>query len=140
MLIDCYELLYIHTLYTYIIYLHLKHISLIVIFTCKFPFRTPTKSPVKLSSSYRQKDSLSQLTQLVDRGERHGLFLDKMPGRIQQVVRDENLRFMHNKDIYNESYLQFILKLLVANIVSSVFTYLLFSTFNIKNILINMCL
>lgn len=63
-----------------------------------------------------------------------------MPGRIQQVVRDENLRFMHNRDIYNDSYLQFILKLLIANIVSSVFTDLFLSIFIVKNILRNMIL
>ncbi|KFM65449.1 Ubiquitin carboxyl-terminal hydrolase 24, partial [Stegodyphus mimosarum] len=79
--------------------------------------RTPSKqSPAKHSSPQRQRDSLSQLTQLVDKGERHGLFLDKMPARIQQVVRDENLRFMHNRDIYNESYFYFIRQLLFANI------------------------
>ncbi|GIY96406.1 ubiquitin carboxyl-terminal hydrolase 24 [Caerostris extrusa] len=79
--------------------------------------KTPKKqSPAHHISPHRQRDSLSQLTQLVDRGERHGLFLEKMPARIQQVVQDENLRFMHNCDIYNDSYFLFIRQLLFANI------------------------
>ncbi|XP_015922706.1 ubiquitin carboxyl-terminal hydrolase 24 [Parasteatoda tepidariorum] len=79
--------------------------------------RTPKKQlPLQHNSPQRQRDSLSQLTQLVDRGERHGLFLEKMPARIQQVVQDENLRFMHNCDIYNDSYFLFIRKLLFANV------------------------
>ncbi|CAL1268833.1 unnamed protein product [Larinioides sclopetarius] len=88
----------------------------------KFSFRKSeelslNKTPKKQSPSHhRQRDSLTQLTQLVDRGERHGLFLEKMPARIQQVVHDENLRFMHNCDIYNDSYFLFIRKLLFANI------------------------
>ncbi|GFW12475.1 ubiquitin carboxyl-terminal hydrolase 24 [Trichonephila clavipes] len=79
--------------------------------------KTPKKqSPVHHISPHRQRDSLSQLTQLVDRGERHGLFLEKMPARIQQVVQDENLRFMHNCDIYNDSYFLFIRQLLFTNV------------------------
>ncbi|GFQ83735.1 ubiquitin carboxyl-terminal hydrolase 24 [Trichonephila clavata] len=79
--------------------------------------KTPKKqSPVHHISPHRQRDSLSQLTQLVDRGERHGLFLERMPARIQQVVQDENLRFMHNCDIYNDSYFLFIRQLLFANV------------------------
>lgn len=72
-------------------------------------------SPSSQGDHHHHRDSLSQLTQLVDKGERHGLFLDKMPARIQQVVKEENLSFMHNRDIYNDSYFSFIQRLARAN-------------------------
>lgn len=82
---------------------------------------TPNKTLRKShqSSTHRHGDSLSQLTQLVDRGERQGLFLDKMPARIQQLVREENLVFMHNKDIYSNSYFNFVQQLVTCNVGNS---------------------
>ncbi|XP_022244007.1 ubiquitin carboxyl-terminal hydrolase 24-like [Limulus polyphemus] len=78
--------------------------------------RTPRKSTVPSSSTARQRDSLSQLTHLVDKGERQGLFVDKMPASIQQSVREENLRFMHNCEVYNDQYFSFIQHLVDINL------------------------
>ncbi|XP_076309376.1 ubiquitin carboxyl-terminal hydrolase 24-like isoform X2 [Tachypleus tridentatus] len=78
--------------------------------------RTPRKSAVQSGSTVRQRDSLSQLTHLVDKGERQGLFVDKMPASIQQSVREENLRFMHNCEVYNDQYFSFIQHLVDINL------------------------
>ena len=48
-----------------------------------------------------------------------GLFMDKMPARIQQVVRDENLRFMKNKAIYDADYFHFLLNIAKSSMVNS---------------------
>ena len=72
------------------------------------------------SSSTRSRDSLVELTELVHKGEKKGLFTDKMPARIQQVVRDENLRFMKNRGVYDADYFSFLLRLTRSNVVSTV--------------------
>ncbi|KAG1652915.1 Ubiquitin carboxyl-terminal hydrolase 24 [Nymphon striatum] len=64
---------------------------------------TPRKSSVR-----GRTDSLTQLTQLVHHGERQGLFLDKMPARIQRIIKTENLHFMRDRDVYNDDYISFI--------------------------------
>ena len=43
--------------------------------------------------------------------------MDKMPARIQQVVRDENLRFMKNKAIYDADYFHFLLNIAKSSMV-----------------------
>ena len=40
-----------------------------------------------------------------------------MPASIQQIVRDENLRFMKNRDIYDQNYFDFLLQLIQVNMV-----------------------
>ena len=65
-----------------------------------------------------RSDSLVELTELVHKGEKRGLFTDKMPARVQQVVREENLRFMKNRDVYDQNYFAFVRKLVTTNIVS----------------------
>ena len=57
------------------------------------------------------RDSLSQLSELLNHGERQGLFGGKMPARVQQAVREENLRFMKSRDVYCPDYYQFIYEL-----------------------------
>ena len=59
-----------------------------------------------------------ELTELVHKGEKRGLFAEKMPARIQQVVRAENLRFMKNRDVYDLDYFRFVRQLLAKNVVS----------------------
>ncbi len=56
----------------------------------------------------RNSDSLVELTELVHKGEKRGLFPDRMPAHIQQVVRDKNLRFMKNRDVYDANYFSFV--------------------------------
>ncbi|CAL1529935.1 unnamed protein product [Lymnaea stagnalis] len=56
-------------------------------------------------------DSLMELTELVHKGERKGIFLDRMPAGIQQVIHAENITFVKNRDIYNPEYFTFVRQL-----------------------------
>jgi ubiquitin carboxyl-terminal hydrolase 9/24 len=61
-----------------------------------------------------QRDSLSQLADLVVRSENSDLFkIEKplIPSRVLACVKDENLEFLKNRDTYCEDYFQFIYKL-----------------------------
>ena len=61
-----------------------------------------------------QRDSLSQLADLVVRSENTDLFkIEKplIPSRVLACVQDENLEFLKNRDTYCEDYFQFIYKL-----------------------------
>ena len=53
-------------------------------------------------------DSLSELAELVSRGDEKGLFSTCLPPDIEQAVKYENLEFCKNKDTYNTDYFQFI--------------------------------
>ncbi|XP_028817089.1 ubiquitin carboxyl-terminal hydrolase 24 isoform X2 [Denticeps clupeoides] len=79
----------------------------------------PSSPEISPQSSPRppraNNDRLSLLTRLVRKGEKKGLFVEKMPARIYQMVRDENLRFMKNRDIYNSDYFSFTLSLASVN-------------------------
>jgi len=61
--------------------------------------------------SVPQRDSLSQLSELLNHGERQGLFGGKMPAQVQQAVREENLRFLKSRDVYCPDYYEFIYEL-----------------------------
>ncbi|XP_056894156.1 ubiquitin carboxyl-terminal hydrolase 24 isoform X2 [Takifugu flavidus] len=65
--------------------------------------------------SLANNDRLTLLTRLVRKGEKKGLFVEKMPASIYQMVRDENLRFMKNRDVYNSDYFNFTLSLASVN-------------------------
>ena len=61
-----------------------------------------------------QRDSLSQLADLVVRTENSDLFkIEKplIPSRVLACVKDENLEFLKNRDTYCDDYFQFIDKL-----------------------------
>uniref|UniRef100_A0A3B3YMA8 Ubiquitin carboxyl-terminal hydrolase 24 n=1 Tax=Poecilia mexicana TaxID=48701 RepID=A0A3B3YMA8_9TELE len=79
----------------------------------------PSSPDVSPQSSPRppraNNDRLTLLTRLVRKGEKKGLFVEKMPASIFQMVRDENLRFMRNRDVYNSDYFSFILSLASVN-------------------------
>ncbi|XP_061594074.1 ubiquitin carboxyl-terminal hydrolase 24 isoform X3 [Cololabis saira] len=79
----------------------------------------PSSPDVSPQSSPRppraNNDRLTLLTRLVRKGEKKGLFVEKMPASIYQIVRDENLRFMRNRDVYNSDYFNFILSLASVN-------------------------
>ncbi|XP_041125649.1 ubiquitin carboxyl-terminal hydrolase 24 isoform X3 [Polyodon spathula] len=79
----------------------------------------PSSPEVSPQSSPRppraNNDRLSLLTKLVRKGEKKGLFVEKMPVRIYQMVRDENLKFMKNRDVYNSDYFNFTLSLASVN-------------------------
>ncbi|KAK2177004.1 hypothetical protein NP493_624g01033 [Ridgeia piscesae] len=73
------------------------------------------RNPHEKPSMKRNSDSLVELTELVHKGEKRGLFPDRMPAHIQQVVRDKNLRFMKNRDVYDPNYFTFVRKLVSRN-------------------------
>ncbi|XP_029106559.1 ubiquitin carboxyl-terminal hydrolase 24 isoform X1 [Scleropages formosus] len=79
----------------------------------------PSSPEISPQSSPRppraNNDRLSLLTRLVKKGEKKGLFVEKMPARIYQMVRDENLKFMKNRDVYNSDYFSFTLSLASVN-------------------------
>ncbi|CAL9695704.1 unnamed protein product [Knipowitschia caucasica] len=79
----------------------------------------PSSPDVSPQSSPRppraNNDRLTLLTRLVRKGEKKGLFVEKMPASIYQNVRDENLRFMRNRDVYNSDYFNFSLSLASVN-------------------------
>ncbi|XP_076873154.1 ubiquitin carboxyl-terminal hydrolase 24 isoform X4 [Brachyhypopomus gauderio] len=79
----------------------------------------PSSPEISPQSSPRppraNNDRLTLLTRLVRKGEKKGLFVEKMPARIYQMVRDENLRFMKNRDVYNSDYFTFTLSLASVN-------------------------
>lgn len=76
------------------------------------PEISPQSSPRPLRPN---NDRLSILTKLVKKGEKKGLFVEKMPVRIYQMVRDENLKFMKNRDVYSSDYFSFVLSLASLN-------------------------
>lgn len=65
-----------------------------------------------------------ELTELVHKGERRGIFTDKMPASIHRVIHAENLTFVKNRDVYNQEYFKFVKNLVARNSVSIVVTYL----------------
>ncbi|TKS74904.1 Ubiquitin carboxyl-terminal hydrolase 24 [Collichthys lucidus] len=79
----------------------------------------PSSPDVSPQSSPRppraNNDRLTLLTRLVRKGEKKGLFVEKMPASIYQMVRDENLKFMRNRDVYNSDYFNFALSLASVN-------------------------
>ncbi|XP_029938672.1 ubiquitin carboxyl-terminal hydrolase 24 isoform X1 [Salarias fasciatus] len=79
----------------------------------------PSSPDVSPQSSPRppraNNDRLTILTRLVRKGEKKGLFVEKMPASIYQMVRDENLKFMRNRDVYNSDYFNFTLSLASVN-------------------------
>ncbi|ELT87807.1 hypothetical protein CAPTEDRAFT_215538 [Capitella teleta] len=75
---------------------------------------TRVRPSQELPISLRQ-NSLQELTELVHKGEKKGIFHGRMPASIQQVVREENLRFMKNRDIYDLDYFQFVRKMACVN-------------------------
>ncbi|XP_034559403.1 ubiquitin carboxyl-terminal hydrolase 24 isoform X7 [Notolabrus celidotus] len=79
----------------------------------------PSSPDVSPQSSPRppraNNDRLTLLARLVRKGEKKGLFVEKMPASIYQMVRDENLKFMRNRDVYNSDYFNFTLSLTSVN-------------------------
>ena len=61
-----------------------------------------------------------ELTELVHKGERKGIFMDRMPAGIQQVIHAENITFVKNRDIFNPEYFTFVRQLVSSNKVSTI--------------------
>ena len=77
----------------------------------------------------RSSDNFVELTDLVHKGEKQGIFTSKMPASIQQVVREENLCFMKNRDVYDIDYFRFVKKLVTKASVSAPTLFNLISCF-----------
>jgi hypothetical protein len=54
---------------------------------------------------------LSELAELVTRGDAKGLFRTTLPHAIEQIVKTENLEFCKNRAIYDLDYFKFIFSL-----------------------------
>ena len=61
------------------------------------------------------RESLNQLTDLLEKGEKKGLFSSRMPPSIERAIREENLKFMQNRDVYCQEYNKFIFDLATVN-------------------------
>ena len=66
------------------------------------------------------RESLSQLSDLLEKGEKTGLFNSRsnssqMPSTIEQGIQEENLRFLSRRDVYCEEYFRFVTDLTAAN-------------------------
>ena len=61
------------------------------------------------------KESLSQLSDLLEKSEKKSLFASRMPSAIERGIQEENLRFLQNRDVFCEDYYQFICQLINAN-------------------------
>ena len=59
-----------------------------------------------------------ELTELVHKGEKKGIFVDKMPASIQRMIHGENVTFVKNRDVYNQEYFKFVKNLVARNSVS----------------------
>jgi len=64
------------------------------------------------------RESLSELSDLLDKGEKQGLFSNKMPPLIERGIREDNMKFMQNRDLYCEDYYKFVYSLAKLNIVT----------------------
>lgn len=60
------------------------------------------------SKSRSTNDSLSELTELVSKGDEKGLFRTHLPPSIEQAVKAENLDFCKNRAMYEPDYFRFI--------------------------------
>ncbi|XP_078316796.1 ubiquitin carboxyl-terminal hydrolase 24-like [Crassostrea virginica] len=60
-------------------------------------------------------NSFMELTELVHKGEKKGIFMDEMPASIHQIIQSENLTFVKNRDVYNTDYFRFIRDLVAIN-------------------------
>ena len=64
-----------------------------------------------------------ELTELVHKGEKKGIFMDEMPASIHQIIQAENLTFVKNCDVYNTDYFRFIRDLVAVNMVNILFSF-----------------
>ncbi|XP_069185948.1 ubiquitin carboxyl-terminal hydrolase 24 isoform X1 [Procambarus clarkii] len=88
-------------------------------------FRASTSSARKSlplgggSSERRARTSLCELSQLLQQGERQGMFREHMPPRILSAITHENLTFFKNRDVFSLDYYSFVYQLCSANLENS---------------------
>ncbi|XP_071953763.1 ubiquitin carboxyl-terminal hydrolase 24-like [Antedon mediterranea] len=66
-------------------------------------------------SPMHSSDELNELSALVQKGEKRGIFVEKMSPTIQRFILDDNLQYMRNRDIFNADYFNFIRSLVSCN-------------------------
>ena len=71
--------------------------------------------PSSYVESPAPKESLSQLSDLLEKSEKKSLFANRMPSAIERGIQEENLRFLQNRDVFCDDYYQFISQLINAN-------------------------
>ena len=77
-----------------------------------------TSMPVQPQQTHGgPRESLSQLSDLLEKGEKRGIFAHSpsMPTSIEQTIHDENQRFILNRDVFCQDYYSFVCDLLSAN-------------------------
>ncbi len=75
-----------------------------------------SEPPLMPSSSSAARESLSQLSDLLERGEQTGLFSSRrMPASIERTIQEENLHFLENRDVFCVEYYSFIRELIGCN-------------------------
>ncbi len=76
-----------------------------------------TSSPAIPAAAPRE--SWSQLSNLLEKGEKTGLFKQvssgRMPAHIERGIQEDNLRFMQNRDVFCEDYYRFVCDLISVN-------------------------
>ena len=65
------------------------------------------------------KISLSQLSDLLEKGDKASWFQERMPATIEREINEENLRFLQNRDVFSEDYYKFISELSSINLSSA---------------------
>ena len=80
------------------------------------------------------RESLHQLSDLLEKGEKKGLFSSRMPPSIERAIREENLRFMQNRDVYCQDYNKFIYDLATVNSMSRARTGEQYSDLSVQSV------
>ena len=72
---------------------------------------------VCISASPLPRESLTQLSDLLEKGEQSLFFTSsgRMPANIDREIQEENLQFLQNRDVYSEDYYRFIFELCDTN-------------------------
>ncbi|XP_071548346.1 ubiquitin carboxyl-terminal hydrolase 24-like isoform X1 [Panulirus ornatus] len=68
------------------------------------------------SSERRARTSLCELSQLLQQGEKQGMFREHMPPRILSTITHENLTFLKNRDVFSHDYYTFVYQLCSVNL------------------------
>ncbi len=76
------------------------------------PTRTSEPTVAAAKTARAARESLSQLSDLLEKGEQRGLFSSRMPASVERGVQEENLRFLENRDVFSQEYYNFVADLL----------------------------
>jgi len=75
---------------------------------------TATTSP----NGRHSVSNISQLSNLLKKGEQRGWFSSQMPSSMTQLVQEENIHFMRDCGVYDAAYFRFLNQLTEVNLVS----------------------